>query len=100
MYQVITVLTFLITVIMAVNVIFSVSSFVQIRRKNAASVKTAVEEYKKAQNERFRMARRYTEWTAVNEPIVKEMRQIRRAGDLLQPIDELRSRTSDMQYWV
>ena len=91
------VLIVLLTVLLLINLFLGISSMISFRDHNEKQIEKIMMAYRQKQEERFEFVRHYVEWSAVHEPLLRDLMKHTGAGKEVQDLLILRSRVRDMK---
>ena len=91
------VLIVLLTVLLLINLFLGISSMISFRDHNEKQIEKIMMAYRQKQEERFEFVRHYVEWSAVHEPLLRDLMKHTGAGKEVQDLLILRSRGGDMK---
>lgn len=91
------VLIVLLTVLLLINLFLGISSMISFRDHNEKQIEKILGAYRQKQEERFEFVRHYVEWSAVHEPLLRDLMKHTGAGKEVQDLLILRSRVRDMK---
>lgn len=91
------VLIVLLTVLLLINLFLGISSMISFRDHNEKQIEKIMMAYRQKQEERFEFVRHYVEWSAVHEPLLRDLMKHTGAGKEVQDLLVLRSRVRDMK---
>lgn len=91
------VLIVLLTVLLLINLFLGISSMISFRDHNEKQIEKILGAYRQKQDERLEFVRHYVEWSAVHEPLLRDLMKHTGAGKEVQDLLVLRSRVRDMK---
>lgn len=91
------VLIVLLTVLLLINLFLGISSMISFRDHNEKQIEKILGAYRQKQDERLEFVRHYVEWSAVHEPLLRDLMKHTGAGKEVQDLLILRSRVRDMK---
>ena len=91
------VLIVLLTVLLLINLFLGISSMISFRDHNEKQIEKILGAYRQKQEERLEFVRHYVEWSAVHEPLLRDLMKHTGAGKEVQDLLVLRSRVRDMK---
>ena len=91
------VLIVLLTVLLLINLFLGISSMISFRDHNEKQIEKILGAYRPKQEERLEFVRHYVEWSAVHEPLLRDLMKHTGAGKEVQDLLVLRSRVRDMK---
>ena len=91
------VLIVLLTVLLLINLFLGISSMISFRDHNEKQIEKILGAYRQKQEERLEFVRHYVEWSAVHEPLLRDLMKHTGAGKEVQDLLILRSRVRDMK---
>ena len=91
------VLIVLLTVLLLINLFLGISSMISFRDHNENQIEKILGAYRQKQEERLEFVRHYVEWSAVHEPLLRDLMKHTGAGKEVQDLLVLRSRVRDMK---
>ena len=91
------VLIVLLTVLLLINLFLGISSMISFRDHNEKQIEKIMMAYRQKQDERLEFVRHYVEWSAVHEPLLRDLMKHTGAGKEVQDLLILRSRVRDMK---
>ena len=87
----------LLTVLLLINLFLGISSMISFRDHNEKQIEKILGAYRQKQEERLEFVRHYVEWSAVHEPLLRDLMKHTGAGKEVQDLLVLRSRVRDMK---
>lgn len=91
------VLIVLLTVLLLINLFLGISSMISFRDHNEKQIEKILGAYRQKQEERLEFVRHYVEWSAVHEPLLRDLMKHTGAGKEVQDLLVLRSHVRDMK---